>query len=252
MTNLFEAPTTNQETVDPNKNYIEELVGEGKKFRDMEALARAKAESDAFIARLQKENEGIRQELNTRLTVEQLMDKMAAPKSEATPPIQSQNQQTPTPEVKSPSPEDIERLVNEKLSQAEKSRVQNANLSYVRENLEKAWGNDYVQRLKEKATELGVGEEFLQGLAKDQPKAFLKLIDATTPAPQVPSNNTLFVPPSSQQSAPKSSSFSPTSNRTKAYYDSIKAKNPAEYWSPAVQNQMHEDAIRIGEAFFDS
>lgn len=253
MTNLFEAPKTpSAAPTDPTKSYYDELVGEGKKFRDNEALARAKAESDAFIERLKNEAEGLRQELNTRLTMEQLMDKIAAKPTE-TPPSQSPNQMTPTPEVKSTSPDDIEKIIEDRLSKAEKTRVQNANLTLVRETLEQNWGQDYVQRLKEKASELGVGEEFLQGLAKDQPKAFLKLVEADTQAkPAVQPNNTLFVPPSSQSVPRQTNGFSPSGQRTKAYYDQIKAKNPSEYWSPSVQNQMHNDALKLGEAFFDT
>ena len=253
MTNLFEAPKTpSAANNDPTKTYYDERVGEGKKFRDNEALARAKAESDAFIARLQEEMAGLRQDLNTRLTMEQLMDKIAAKPNEA-PPTQSPNQQTPNSEVKSTSPDDIERIIEDRLSKAERTRVQNANLALVRESLEQNWGQDYVQRLKEKASDLGVGEEFLQGLAKDQPKAFLKLVEADTPASKpAQTNNTLFVPPTGQNVPRQANGFSPTGQRTKAFYDQIKAKNPSEYWSPSVQNQMHNDAIKLGEAFFDN
>lgn len=182
------------------------------------------------------------------------MDKMAAKPTEPNHPVQNQNQQAPTPEVKPTSPEEIERIVEERLTRAEKSRVQDANLAFVREELTKNWGQDYVSRLKEKASELGVGEEFLQGLAKDQPKAFLKLLDAETPVSRQSSQNNLFVPPSGQhrQVQNNQSGFTPTGNRTKAFYDQLKQKNPSEYWNPSIQNQMHQDAIRLGEAFFDN
>ena len=46
-------------TIDPEKDYTAELVGEGKKFKDNKELARSKVESDLFISHLQKEEIGI-------------------------------------------------------------------------------------------------------------------------------------------------------------------------------------------------
>src|SRR5688500_15910791 len=58
---------------DQDKDYFSELVGEDKKFKTPADLARAKAESDAFIERLKQENSGLRNELKTRTTMEDFM-----------------------------------------------------------------------------------------------------------------------------------------------------------------------------------
>lgn len=254
MTALFENNGKTIPVIDLNETYYDKFVGDGKKFKDNEALARAKAESDAFILRLQAEAEELRKDLNTRLTVEQILEKNTQP--DPVPNQQGLNNQTPpkTEENKNTAV-DIEKLVNDKLAEAELKRVQNTNLALVRETLENTWGNDYVTRLKEKASELGLGEGFLQNLAMEQPKAFLKLIDASVEERKPASNqsaNQLFVPPSGNERT-RTNSFSPTNgDRTKSYYDKLKETNPIEYWKPSVQNQMHQDAIRIGERFFNT
>lgn len=255
MTTLFESNGKTTPVIDPNETYYDKLVGEGKKFKDNEALAKAKAEADAFILRLQNEAEELRKDLNTRLTVEQIIEKTANGQNNLEPNQQGLNNQTPPKTEEKQNTVDIEKLVNDKLAEAELKRVQNSNLTLVRETLENEWGNDYVTRLKEKASELGLGESFLQNLAMDQPKAFLKLIDVGIDSKKPANNqsaNRLFVPPSSNERT-NTNSFSPSNtDRTKSYYDKLKATNPSEYWSPSTQNQMHQDAIRIGERFFDT
>lgn len=268
MTNLFENTDTQQKTtpaVDLNETYYDKLVGNGKKFLDNEALAKAKVESDAFILRLQEEANGLRNELNTRLSVEEIINKMSSDTEEhlkkqvnLEQTNQQMLQQQKTEENKpSYTQEDIEKLVNAKLTEAENKRVHNANLTLIRETLKNKWGNDYVSQLKAKALELGLGEEFLQNLAKEQPKAFLKLIDANEDKQQHSNNsnassfeNKLFSPPSNSR---PNTSFTPNSGeRTQSYYNKLKSTNPSEYWSPRVQNQMHQDALRLEERFFDT
>lgn len=252
MTDLFSS-TTNGDApvVDPSKNYLEELVGEGKKFKSQEDLARAKLESDAFIARLQGELQGIRTELNTRLTVEQMMDKITAAK-EATNSNTNGNQPVVNGDsgAKSLTEEDLTALVEDRISKIEKARIQESNLNQVRQVLTEKFGADFPSHLKQTAATLGVGEEFLNNLAKEQPKAFLALVGQEVPKTSNPQPN-LFTPTPSQQ-IPRTSSFTPTGERKKSFYDDLKTKDAAAYWSPKVQNQMHQDAIKLGEVFFDS
>lgn len=250
MTNLFEAPKTQENT--QLENVYETLVGEGKKFKTNEDLAKSKLESDRFIEQLKGELAGIRQELSTRQTLEQLMDKFNNRGNQDGNHENNQNSNGGDGNVKSFSEADINRLVEEKLTSAERARVHNSNIETVRKALEESFGNDYVAHLKAKASELGVSEEYLQNMAKETPKAFLKLVEADR-GPQargVPGS--LFSPPSGLQNPNRQGSgFSPTGTPKKSYYDELKKKNPSEYWSPAVQNKMHKDAIALGESFFD-
>lgn len=255
MTNLFETPKT-PEMIDPNSSLYETLVGNDKKFKTNEDLAKAKLESDRFIEQLKGELAGIRQELSTRETLEKLMDKFNNTReNQNTNHENNQNSNGGDGEnnAKSFSEADINRLVEEKLTAAERARVHNSNIETVRKALEESFGNDYVTHLKAKATELGVTEEYLQNMAKETPKAFLKLVEANGPSGATRVPNSLFSPPTGLQSPIKSNSgFSPTGTPKKSYYDELKRKNPSEYWSPAIQNKMHKDAIALGESFFDT
>lgn len=251
MTNLFEAPKTPGENT-PIENAYETLVGEGKKFKTNEDLAKGKLESDRFVGQLQSELAGLRQELSTRQTLEQLIDKFNSRENHQGNQENNQNSNGDDGN-KSFSEADLNRLVEEKFNSAERARVHNANIETVRKALEESFGNDYVTHLKAKATELGVTEEYLQNMAKETPKAFLKLVEANGASGATRVQNNLFSPPTGLQNPNKSTSgFSPTGTPKKSYYDELKRKNPSEYWSPAIQNKMHKDAITLGEQFFDT
>jgi hypothetical protein len=254
LTDLFNTPPQTTE-VDPNKKYYDELVGEDKKFKTNEDLAKAKAESDRFIQQLQGELAGIRQELSTRQTLEELMTKVG---SQRVPENTPGNNQNPNGDddgknVKAFSEEDIARLVEDRLTKAERARVHNSNLETVKQTLMESFGSDYVTHLKAKAAELGVSEEYLNSMAKETPKAFLKLVEVDATKRATPSAPGLFTPPSGAniRSTDQSKGFSPTGIPKMSYYENIKRTDPAKYWSAAVQNKMHKDAIALGEAFFD-
>lgn len=251
MTDLFTQNTDNT-SADPNKKYYDDLVGEGKKFKTQEDLARAKIESDRFIEQLKGELGGIRQELNTRLTLEQMMDKISAPKEPLNP--DSGNNQLPgngEGGAKQLTEEDFDRIIEQRLSKADKARTQEANMNYVRTALEEKYGPQFATHLKETASTLGVGEEFLNNLAKEQPKAFLRLVESEVPKQPQAAPNGLFTPPQGRQVTP-TKTFTPTGDRKMSYYNDLKSKDPSLYWSPSVQNQLHQDAIRLGETFFDT
>jgi hypothetical protein len=253
LTDLFTSQTEN--TPDPSKNYLEELVGEGKKFKSPEDLARGKAEADRFIQQLQGELAGIRQELGTRQTLEELMTKMT-PNQSPNNQNQEHNQTPPGGEGNAPKAvtmEDIDRLVEDRLSKVEKERVHQSNLNQAKQALVNAFGSDYITHLKAKASELGVTEQYLNNMAMETPKAFLKLVEADTPRSGTTLPGTLFTPPQGH-SLPQQSTkgFAPSGTPKMSHYEELKRKNPTEYWSPAVQNKMHKDAIALGPDFFDT
>src|SRR5688572_23205514 len=68
---------------DDTKDYFTELVGDGKKFNDEKALAKGKAFADHHISLLEaekaemvEEHRKLREELNARAALEELIDQM--------------------------------------------------------------------------------------------------------------------------------------------------------------------------------
>jgi hypothetical protein len=244
MTDLF-TTDDNATTIDPNKNYHAELVGEGKKYADDAALARSRVEADAFIERLKTENNGLRNELKTRSTLEEVLDKMNNPPSNSNA-SSSNNQQSESGET-ALKPEDIARLVDERVVQREQDRRATENLNSVKQLLAQAYGSDYAQKLHDEASSLGLSKEYVNNLAATAPKALFRLLGIDENTTQK-TNNDLFTPPTSQvRNFPSSGN---SSEKTMKHYEALRKSNPSQYWSPATQNQMHKDAQRLGERFF--
>ena len=247
MTDLFTTDNTNTNNIDPNKDYLTELVGEGKKYSDVAALARSRVEADQFIERLKSETQGLRTELQTRTTLEEVLDKLSNPER-TQPPTNSNNQQSET-EATALKPEDIAKLVDERVSERERARAANANLESAKRVLAQAYGNDYAQRLYDETSSLGLSKDYVNNLAQTAPKALFKLLGIDETASQKPTQrNDLFVPPQSQVRTNPTSSVG--NDRNEKYYQDLRRKDPNTYWSTKVQNQMHQDALRLGESFF--
>jgi hypothetical protein len=244
MTDLFNDSDDTPE-VDPNKDHFSELVGEGKKYKDSQAAGRALVEKDAFIERLKTEAHGLRQELNTRLKLEEVIDRISSASKSPTseqPPREPDKEQS----ASQLSPEDVQKLVADTLTDTEKKTQARRNLAFVEEKLQEAFGPTFRRTVKAQAAKLQVGESFLQNLAAEQPAAFLKLMEvegrehsSVTPPP-APSVNSAAL------------GFKPNSGiKRKSYFDSIKKQDPRRYWSVAVQNELHAEALKQGQTFFD-
>jgi hypothetical protein len=245
MTDLF-ADDDTEVQIDQSKNYLEELVGEGKKFKSPEDLARGKFESDAFIARLQNEMKGLRSELNTRLKLEEVVDKITASRSES--PSNDGNQsREPDVDKSALSPDDVRELISKQLTDSEKQAQRARNTAFVEQKCQEAFGPTFRRTLKDRAAALNVGEQFLKDMAADQPKAFLTLMDVRE---QREVNSTATTAPRTSVNT-NALGFQPDAGvKRKSHYDAIRAKDPRRYWSVSVQQEMHSEAQKQGEAFF--
>jgi hypothetical protein len=236
-------------------DYLSQLVGEGKKFDSAESLARGKAEADMFVERLQGELKGLRDELKTRTSLDEFMDKMNSQQPTEAPVVQPNIQEQPPAEpagIQNMSPEQIESLLEQKLTQREQEINQTRNLEEVKSKLLKHFGDNYQNTLKTKAAELGLGEQFLDDLAKTQPKAFTHLLGLdgeVSPAPSSVYDNSPVLP--NQQNSSAVLGSAPAGQMKFNDFEKIRKSDPDTYWSPAVQNKMHKAALSQGGDFYN-
>lgn len=250
---LFTDPSAT--IVDPAKDWLTELVGEGKKFADPAALARAKAESDAHIARLEREQAGVRAELEKRITMEELLTKLSAqkpaPAASGTPEDTTEGTGTDKATQQTAlTPEQIQELVNQGIANAVSQSNQKTNFNFVKETLVTNFGPNYAETLAAKAQELGVGPNFLDDLAKTQPKAFLRLVGAeakaadTTQSLGIPKLGT-SMDSSKQPVTPVDPSF-----KDQKYFLNLHKTDPKAFFSPKVQLEMHAMAAKNPAKYF--
>jgi hypothetical protein len=237
---------------DETKDYVAELVGEDKKFKDITALAKGKAHSDAFIAHLLRETKELKEELNKRRTLEEFMTNIENRNGTQTPPVPQPTPQAQEQGLQSPlSLEDIKKQVREELEAKAREEKRNANLTEVTTKLRASYGEQASSIIVTRAKELGVSTKQLQDLAADAPAAFFRLVGEPTPAPQQNSAAGLFSPPPSAINTVPQAQINTGDARTMSFYKKLKAQDPKKYESSEVQVKMHKDAMKLGERFFD-
>jgi len=239
-----------QSQIDPNKNYLEELVGDNKKFKSVEDLARGKYEADLFIATkneafddLKKDYLKLREEYEAVPRLQTLIDQMAEQ--------QLTNRETNThnsnvqPKETAIDMTKVEELLQQKLKQHEDSKTEDANFNTVMSKLKEKWGDNYSATLKHQMDTLGLDKEFVNDLAKKHPQVLLKTLGVD----QQQSKETFDSPIRNQT---RSDNFAPSTNkRTWSFYQEMKKKNPSQYLDSKTQVQMLRDRTELGDAFKD-
>lgn len=253
MSDLFENTNNDQLTIDPEKNYYDELVGEGKKFSTPEDLARGKAESDAFIAQLQREQAELREDLKQRQTMQEVVDQLnQRGQEQRQEELINQNNSGEQSSENAFSQEDVAKIIEEELRKrdsataaqtAEQRRADN--FKTVSEELRRQFGNNYPAELKKRAEEAGLDPAFVNEAAHSDPASFYRMLGVT---PAQRSQNTQVSPPAS--SVNSGARVPNTSNRDKNYYDRLRRENPTAYFSPSVQREMF-DKLKAGTLSLD-
>jgi len=259
------------EALAPTLTMHEQLVGEGKKYSDNEKLAQSVDHKERFIQQLQSENQGLRGELSTRVSLEEFMENQEKTRQVPTPtPGAEDSMLPPTGHVSEPTghtsdttnsagttnvtdlvSQETERLLEQKLTERDTVLTEQANLSFVKSEATKALGTEYPYLFSQKAKELGMDQEYLNRMAQSQPKVFLSLMlgqdyqKAQSVAPPVSSVN-----PAAQQAF---SNAGQPKKKLSDWNDMLKT-DPTEYWSVPVQNQIHDAAKAAadrGESFIE-
>lgn len=238
MSNLFNGETTpSREQADQVK--FEDLVGEGKKYADADALAKALAHSNLHILNLEKEKKEVLEDLTTRKSVEEALAALEAKngKIEGTPPEGTPPKQTP--EGSGFTLEDIEKL----MEQREAARNAEKNFQIVQEKLKEFTGSDDAARTyaQTKMKELGMSGQEMQELAKKSPDIVLKLLEVGVKAPD---GTTGFKPVRlPTESGPKTAD-----QRLLEELKALRQTDPAKYHSPKVRQQIYDLEFKIRKA----
>src|SRR5882672_3792205 len=132
------------DTQDSNKDFLTELVGEGKKFKDVQALARGKYEADQTVEQMKARLDELRTDYQTLhetreagATLKDLVDQLRTQKpSEGTftPPAKDENVQ--------PKSEDLKALIRSGYEELKASEQAEQNLNIVQQRLKDRYGNN--------------------------------------------------------------------------------------------------------------
>lgn len=238
-----------QPAFDPNKNYLVELVGEGKKFKTAEDLAKGKYEADLYVETIKRSNDELRadylklrEENMAKAKLEELIQQLDTLQKTTT---------TKTPvdaEVSRQAvidPKQVESLVDSRYEQIETLRKQDANSSLIKSKLTERYGSNYSGHVKSQIDSLGISEKRFNEMARTEPQVLIKALGLDT-KPNVQDT----APPRNNR---RSDNFAPqgTEKRTWSYYQRMKKENPTRYYDPKTNVEIHNDAVALGEEFKD-
>lgn len=245
--NLLDQPTDDQIDIDENKDYLSELVGEGKKFKSPEELAKGKYIADQYVETLKRrldvitnDYKQVRAESDTRAKLEDLINRLSNKNDSSSEQPPAKDEIKPVIDTK-----DIDSLISNKLEEREVSKRQSDNFNLVRSKLQERLGKNYQDVVKHQIDELGISVEDMNDMARNRPKVLLKALGVD----EVPQSDPFQAPPRSSRI---SDNFKPNNQkRTWAYYQNLKKNNPDIYMDRKTAIQMHDDAIALGDAFQD-
>ena len=229
------------------------LVGEGKKFKDVGALAAGKIAADDFIEQLSLENKEMRKaisELESKVTKQTTLTEV----------IEALNQSKGgEPSVTNPSvtPADISRLVEEQVLRTTEAVATKTTLAANRAESNKAllaaFNNDSTAAANyvgNKIKTLGLNTAQLETMAQTSPAAFAAMLGLTA-KPTIPTMPASAFSTVNANSADEAKGA--TGERKLSYYQNLrKTMGMAKYFRDQnVQNAYRADMNKYGEAFND-
>lgn len=230
---------------DPSQVTFDALVGEGKKYRDQDAVAKAIIEKDRFIEQLKLEKQEVLRDLQTRQTppvidrTQEILDRLEVLRTPATEMPNTMSQERV--ESKGLTEDDVWNLLQKRELEARAK----ANIEKTKSLLSEKYGEHSQTVLKSLQEKMGVDQKFLDNLAATSPTAFQTMLQSLDFKPAA-----AFTPPTSHMNT---EGFKPTNSGAKprSYYLTLKTQDSSRYNSSAVQNAMYKDAMALGEAFYD-
>lgn len=232
--------------IDPNKDYLPDLVGEGKKFATERDLAFGKVQSDLFIEKLKREQAELRadfmklqDEYKSTESLKEIVDRLKnVPDNTNNPPVDRDNRDQNM--FDATKAKEVARLTYEEM---EVSRKQEANYNAVKAKLQERFGNNYQAAVKQQIDALGITEARLGDMARNEPQVLIKALGLD----QV-RRESFDSPPRNNQ---LSDNFAPSagSKRDWNFYQKLRKEKPTAYYDPKTQVQMHNDAIALGKDF---
>lgn len=235
---LFSEVNTTPDTSDTN--YLAALVGDDKKFKTVDDLARGKAESDRYIQELTSKLDELRQELNTKTSMQEMLDQL---KASNTPKVPDTNGTPAVPEQTNHS--SLEEQLETLLAQREAKKAVETNMERVRRVLTENFNDQATIAINNKAKQLGMSVKRLQEIAADAPQAFFSLMGIQENVQHQPSGVAAPRPSVNSSGAQPVGSV-----RNAAYYEKLKRENPKVYFDPKTTVQQIKDRTALGDKYY--
>lgn len=203
-------------------NLLDALVGEGKKYKTVEELAKAYVNADTFIDELKNENRGLREKVTKDATLAEALQRLQQQENEG---------RTTTTAAPAITEETLLKLVDQAVTGRETVKTKEANLLKADKRMKELFGEKAVEVFKSKATTPETAKA-LTALAEVNPEQFIALFEQ-------PATSTSTVDTGTTNTTSLGMNKNTESTEgTMAYYNKIRRENPELYYSQDFQIKM--------------
>jgi hypothetical protein len=224
----------NTEEIKEEEGYLSKVVGEGKKYSDIEQLAKGAVHGNDYIKKLEEEMAELRGELDKRLTAEEMIQQIKRETAEQQSQIQRAQEHT-TPQL---DEEKLSQLISNTIEKKDSQTKAQQNILTVDQKMKELYGADKAAEVvQQKALQMGVTVDKLAEIAATSPDMFFNAIGVSqgsksgqTPAPTVGTTRT--------EAVQTMNSGSQLEEGTWDYFEQLRRSNPKEYFKPAVQQKL--------------
>ena len=151
------------------------VVGANSVYPDVASLFEGAKQKEAFIETLKAEKRQLEEQLKALTNINKFQEDIKKMEDNNTVTQVTQ----PTSEITEAK---VKELAQAALLEQQTKMLQENNLKEVNSTLQKVFGAEADNKLDAKCKELGISKEIAMGLAKDSPKALLKMLGLDAPA----------------------------------------------------------------------
>lgn len=226
----------NTQTTTPDSqttNLVEALVGDGRKYKSVEELAKAYTSADDFIEQLKTENAELRNAAAAGKTVDDILEQLNknGQKPPETPPGNAGQGSKSTGAAA--TAEDIARIVRETVTGLETQKAQESNLLKADRLMKEKFGDDAKKVFADTAVNATLRTAYMN-LAAVDPEKFVNLFAPKQQQQSTQSDSNSTVNTASNFNNPNAVNV----EGTKEYFTNIRRTNPTLYYSQDFQVKM--------------
>ena len=234
--NTNNADTGVTSTTTTQSEEISLLVGEGRKYKTLEDLAKAYVNADTFIEQLKAENQELRNKVVETKTIDDVLERLQASQSNAA--VTTSADQVPS--TNGLSAQDVAKIVQQTVTGLETAKAKQGNLLKADAKMKEVFGDKAGEVYSSVAKTPELQAAYMK-LAEVDPEQFVSLFTkqgTTSQGSQVDSGSNV----NTTISYSSNNSVRENTPGTKEYFAKVRREDPKKYFSQSFQLELNKAA----------
>lgn len=224
---------------------VTELVGEGKKYKTMDDLAKSRIEADSFIEKLKVENKALREALDTEGSPDEVLARINALLQSK----EGSNRNATDQTSNQPPKESLsEEKVLELLSKREREQQIKKNVDTFNSAVNRAFGEKTGEVVATRLDELGMDMDTFKDLSARNPQAALRILGLKDSGALASGGGMDASVNTEAYFGPAGKGNGETQNF--AFFQKLRRELGSAYYEPHIQKQVFEARKKMGDAFW--